>query len=101
MDKDLINKLIKWGRRKHPKRSAQWVFQRYPHKTNWQGRNKNRFGYFEKGILKYVHSFAEKSIVRHFKISGGASPYNGDWIYWVFYGGEVYSTVDYHSRRPF
>lgn len=70
MDKDLINKLIKWARRKHVKRNAQWVFQRYLHKSSWKGRNKNRFGYFENDTLKYVHSFAEKSIVRHEKIRG-------------------------------
>jgi len=89
MDKDLINKLIKWAHRKHPKRNAGWVFQRYLYKSSWQGRNKNRFGYFEKDIFKSVHSFAEKSIVRHSKVSGRASPYNGDWIYWVLRGRDI------------
>ena len=90
MDKDLINKLIKWARRKHPKRNAQWVLQRYLYNSSWQSRNKNRFGYFEKDIFKYVHSFAEKSIVRHSKINGRASPYNGDWIYWVLRRRDVF-----------
>lgn len=93
MDKDLMNKLIKWARRKHPKRNAHWVVSNYLHKSLLQGTNKNRFGYFVGKILKYVCSFAETPITRHHKIAGKASPYNGNWTYWIL------RTRDVKSRR--
>lgn len=83
MDKNLMNKLIKWACKKHPKRNTQWVLQTYLHKSILFNRNKNRFGYYEKTKLIYTKSFAETNIVRHNKITGTNSPYDGNWIYWV------------------
>ena len=83
MDKNLITKLILWACKKHPKRNKRWIIDKYLYKTSFAGRNKNRFGFYEKNNLLYVKSFAETKIVRHNKIKGPASPYDGDWIYWV------------------
>lgn len=83
MDKNLMNKLIRSACKKHPKRNTQWVLQTYLHKSILFNRNKNRFGYYEKTKLIYTKSFAETNIVRHNKITGTNSPYDGNWIYWV------------------
>jgi RNA-directed DNA polymerase len=41
-----------------------------------------------------LHTHASTPIVRHIKVKGDASPYNGDWIYWSKRRGEYPETPD-------
>ena len=84
MDKILIVQLMRWCKRKHPTRSKTWCRNQYLHRDTKKGKSRLRFGYIAKGQeiigIKY---FAERSIVRHTKITGNKSIYDNDIIYWA------------------
>ncbi len=75
----VVIKLLKWGRRRHGNKGRGWTSRKY-FKTiegnNWvfstrEGTNP----------LKLMqHSYTE--IKRYVKVKGGASPYDGNWVYW-------------------
>ena len=70
----LFYKLSRWGYRRHPNKSKTWVNKKYWHTI---GMNNWRFS-CNVGNTSYVlpmHS--ETKIVRHIKVKGDASPYNG------------------------
>jgi RNA-directed DNA polymerase len=75
-----FRKLEKWGYRRHSKKSKTWVNNKYWHTV---GNHKWTFGYKDKkGNLKTLMKHPEKPIVRHTKVTGTRSPYDGDWVYW-------------------
>ncbi|NES06556.1 MAG: RNA-dependent DNA polymerase, partial [Okeania sp. SIO2F4] len=76
MDKLLYNRLWRWASRRHPNKSAKWVKRKYFPKVqdtrNWvlnEGKH----------ILN-LHS--DVPIIRHTKVKGNRSAYDGDWTYW-------------------
>ncbi|BAZ21453.1 RNA-directed DNA polymerase [Kalymmatonema gypsitolerans NIES-4073] len=80
LDDLMYPKLKAWAKRRHPKKSGEWVSKKYWHTIggdNWvfstspEGKNPMRL---------YTH--AEKPIIRHVKAKGEASPYDGNLIYW-------------------
>ncbi len=76
----LFWKLQRWGYRRHSNKSKTWVNQKYWHTI---GMNNWRFS-CKIGDLNYVlpmHS--ETKIVRHTKVKGDASPYDGNNTYWA------------------
>jgi RNA-directed DNA polymerase len=89
MDRSLMAKLMNWARRKHPRRTREWVRNKYLH---LDGRRK-RFGYLLgtacKSNLVGIKYFAETAIVRHTKVTGAASPYDGNWIYLTLRGRDI------------
>jgi len=73
-------KLKAWSKRRHPRKSGEWVSKKYWQTIggdNWafatrqEGKNPMR-------LLSHV----ETPIVRHVKVTGVASPYDGNLIYW-------------------
>ena len=64
-----------WAQRRHPDKKAGWQFRRY-----WR-RQKTRMGFSDgkNTLICYV----DTPIVRHVKVKGDKSPYDGDWVYWV------------------
>ncbi len=76
----LFWKLQRWGYKRHPNKSKTWTNHKYWHTidmNNW------RFS-ITKDDIKYVlpiHS--ETKIVRHVKVKGNASPYDGNSTYWA------------------
>lgn len=70
MDHLLSMKLRKWHWRKHHTKGRRSVYRLY-----WDGYT------FTTGGAKLRHHGATK-IVRHVKVRGDSSPYDGDWIYW-------------------
>ncbi len=73
-------KLKSWAERRHPNKSGSWVAKKY-----WQtiGGNNWAFATRQKGINPVrLLSHAETPIVRHVKVKGDASPYDGNLIYW-------------------
>jgi RNA-directed DNA polymerase len=75
-----FRKLEKWGYKRHTKKSHTWVNNKYWHTV---GNDKWTFGYKDKkGNLKTLKKHPEKPIVRHTKVQGTRSPYDGDWVYW-------------------
>jgi RNA-directed DNA polymerase len=76
-DHILYKQLKRWAQRRHPNKSKSWVVKKYWHTQdlkNWVFSTKD-------GIRLLKHS--ETEIIRHTKVKGEVSPFNGDWIYWT------------------
>ena len=75
MDYQMSHKLARWAQRRHPTKKAGWRFRRY-----WR-RGASRMGFSDgkNTLIGYV----DTPIVRHVKVRGDKSPYDGDWVYWV------------------
>ena len=65
-----------WAKRRHPKKSRHWIYERYWIK--------------HKGILVFkdkdsppLFGHKETPIHRHIKVQGMRSPFDGDWLYWA------------------
>lgn len=76
----LFKKLLRWGYRRHPNKGKFWVNKKY-----WRtiGMNNWRFGCIKEGINHILPIHPETKIVRHIKVKGNASPYDGNHIYWA------------------
>jgi RNA-directed DNA polymerase len=77
MDHRLFGRLLRWARRRHPRKAAGWVVHRYWHT---RGANHWVFGSRDGPCLA---SHASTSIRRHVLVRRDASPYDGDWLYWA------------------
>lgn len=75
MDYQVSHPLALWARRRHTNKKAGWRFRRY-----WR-RGVNRMG-FSDGKITLI-CYVDMPIVRHVKVRGDKSPYDGDWVYWV------------------
>ena len=76
MDMLLWKRLWRWASRRHPNKSAKWVKKKYfPHvkgTRNWVLNDDEYILNQHKDVL----------IIRHIKVKGNKSPYDGDWTYW-------------------
>ena len=72
----LYFKLRRWAKRRHPKKSGYWISEKYWHPDTgiWDFHVKD-------GPHLYRHS--DKAIVRHAKVTGNKTPFDGDWVYWA------------------
>jgi RNA-directed DNA polymerase len=73
LDDRLYSNLRHWARRRHPGRPARWIAARYWRLPRWD------FGTKEAVLTKH----AQTRIVRHVKVRGRKSPFDGDWPYWA------------------
>jgi RNA-directed DNA polymerase len=79
IDHLMYQKLEAWANRRHPNKGKRWVKDRYWHtqgERNWvfatrKGNNSLR-------LLNH----ADTPIVRHVKVKGESSPYDGNLVYW-------------------
>jgi RNA-directed DNA polymerase len=80
LDNLMYPKLKAWAQHRHPKKSGGWVSKKYWQTIggdNWvfatrhEGKNPLR-----------LRSHTETKIIRHVKVKGDASPYDGNLIYW-------------------
>jgi RNA-directed DNA polymerase len=76
-DHRLFGRLLRWARRRHPKKSTRWIVHRYWHT---RGANHWVFGEPDGGRLA---SHARTPIRRHVLVRRDASPYDGNWRYWA------------------
>jgi RNA-directed DNA polymerase len=82
-------KLRSWARRRHPNKSARWVANRYWH----QRATRLVFATpATRPSQAYLASHTDTSSLRHAKVTGNRSPYDGDWVYWSKRRGQ-YPTV--------
>lgn len=79
-DHILYLQLKRWAERRHPMKSKKWVKNKYWHTEkdrNWV------FGVKESGeIIFSLTEHNETPIVRHTKVKGNLSPFDGDFLYW-------------------
>ncbi len=80
LDNLMYPKLKAWAQRRHPRKSGKWVSKKYWHTINGDNwvfstpqESKNQMRLF---------NHADTPIVRHIKVKGEASPYDGDLVYW-------------------
>jgi RNA-directed DNA polymerase len=73
LDDQLYSTLRRWARRRHPNKSGGWVAARYWALPRWD--------FASADIVLARH--AQTRIVRHDKIPGRKSPFDGDWLYWA------------------
>ncbi|MEG4229284.1 group II intron reverse transcriptase/maturase [Microcoleus sp. N9_B2] len=73
-------KLKAWAKRRHPKKNGEWVSKKY-----WQSIDGDNwvFATREEGLnpLRLLNH-ADTPIVRHVKVKGESSPYDGNLVYW-------------------
>jgi len=73
-------KLSAWAKRRHPKKNREWVSKRY-----WQsiGGDNWVFATRKEGLTPLrLLNHADTTIVRHVKVKGESSPYDGNLVYW-------------------
>lgn len=81
LDHLVTQRLITWGRSRHPNKGIKWVTRKY-FKT--KGNNPWSFATWEKGLRHTAHlaQYKETPIIRHEKVKGQCSPYDGNLVYW-------------------
>ena len=80
-DHILHQQLKRWAERRHPNKSKTWVANKYWHTVgdrNWAFGVKYKEGNNLFGLLEH----AKTPIVRHVKVKGEASPFDGNLTYW-------------------
>ncbi|WP_324631540.1 group II intron maturase-specific domain-containing protein, partial [Phormidium sp. CCY1219] len=79
MDNLLFWKLARWGNRRHSNKTEKWVAKKY-----WQTIGNRQWVFAtraESNPIKLLNH-ADTPIVRHVKVKGEASPYDGNLKYW-------------------
>jgi RNA-directed DNA polymerase len=80
LDHLVYRKLSRWAQRRHPGKSRTWVVSKYWHTVggdNWV------FSVTKDGkVTETLIRHSSKPIVRHIKVKGTASPYDGNLKYW-------------------
>ncbi len=80
LDNLVYLKLVSWAKFRHPKKSCTWVSKKYWHSIegdNWVFATKES-GENPLRLLDHAHI----KIVRHIKVKGESSPYDGNLVYW-------------------
>jgi RNA-directed DNA polymerase len=74
-DHQVYEKLCCWAHRRHPRKGSAWRSRRY-----WRSRGNAHwvFGTEKKSLLR--HDLTK--IIRHVKVRGEKTPFDGDWLYW-------------------
>lgn len=89
-DNILYSQLKRWAERRHPNKSKTWVKNKYWHikdDRNWV------FGVKKEGeIIFELFEHSKTPIVRHTKVKGNLSPFDGKFTYWATRKGEYRNT---------
>jgi RNA-directed DNA polymerase len=85
LDKLMYQKLRAWAKRHHPKKSMGYVVKKY-----WQtiGDDNWVFATREGNNSFRLLDYSSTPIVRHVKVKGESSPYDGNLVYWSKRRGE-------------
>jgi RNA-directed DNA polymerase len=78
-DHVLFQQLRRWSLRRHPNKNASWVVNKYWHS---EGERKWIFSEIIEGKLIKLLTHSETPIVRHIKVKGERSLFDGDLVYW-------------------
>ena len=88
IDNLLYWSLRRWGKYRHRNKTEKWVRERYWLTIQEGDYSASKFATNERGKLNRLLSHAETPIVRHEKVKGSKSPFDGDLIYWSTRLGE-------------
>ena len=100
LDYQIYNKLRRWTKRRHPNKTHKWCSERYWHRGKDERLTGNNWVFSTpsdepnspvagKHELRY-HAWTP--IIRHTKVKGDKSPFDGDWTYWSSRRGEYPGT---------
>ena len=76
----LVVKLLRWAKRRHHNKGKGWVVNKYWRTiegNNW------RFCCKRDDVTYVLPLYTKTKIVRHIKVKGNSSPYDGNLIYWA------------------
>ncbi len=76
LDNLLWHKIYRWAKRKHSRKSADWVVQQY-----FKPDGKSKHGRVE-GKTQTLRWHRNTPVKRHVTLRKGVSPYDGNWSYW-------------------
>ena len=78
-------KLKRWGERRHPNKNKSWVADQYWHSVITKKKERNWvFSTIKNGqVDTELYNHDDTPVVRHIKVKGEVSPFNGDWVYWA------------------
>ena len=96
LDKLVYNKLRRWTKRRHPNKTQKWCNERYWHRSkverstgdNWVFSTPSDVPNSPVAGKSELLKHAWTPIVRHIKVKGDKSPFDGDWKYWSKRRGE-------------
>jgi len=88
LDALLYWSLIQWGKRRHSNKSGKWIYERYWRRIHNGDYDANTFAASQGNKTCWLSSHARTPIVRHTKVKGNRSPFDGDLIYWSTRLGE-------------
>lgn len=89
LDNLLYWNLRNWGKRRHSSKTEKWVYERYWHRIQQGDYDAMTFSTSQEDKNPcWILSHARTPIVRHKKVKGAKSPYDGDLIYWSTRLGE-------------
>ena len=80
LDHLTYQKLRRWANRRHPNKGKKWVKNKY-----WKSIDNRNWVFsdtYENEIIWTLMNHADIKIVRHVKVKGKKSPYDGDFVYW-------------------
>ena len=80
IDHLMYQKLNAWAKHRHPKKNGKWVSKRY-----WQSIDGDNWVFAtrkEGSTSLRLLNHADTPIVRHVKVKGESSPYDGNLVYW-------------------
>ncbi len=81
LDSLIYGLLRRWARRRHPNKAGKWVAKKYWHTV---GKNNWTFATKTNGQVEcQLHRHVDTPIIRHVKVKGEASPYDGNLTYWA------------------
>ena len=83
MDHLIYWKLLAWAKRRHPKKSCDWVIRKY-----WLRGNQGGYSRFGTGGKSQLFRLSDIPIQRHVKVQGNRSPFDGDAVYWSTRAGK-------------
>jgi RNA-directed DNA polymerase len=80
LDHLTYQKLRRWANRRHPNKGKKWIKDKY-----WKSVDNRNWIFSDTHNNKITYTLANHSdtkIVRHVKVRGNKSPFDGDFIYW-------------------
>jgi RNA-directed DNA polymerase len=80
MDNHLWTILWQWASRRHPNKPGEWVAKKYW--TATEGRQWNFLGFLKNREKIELDRHSDTKIIRHTKVRGTASPFDGEVVYW-------------------
>jgi RNA-directed DNA polymerase len=73
----LFRMLFAWAQRRHPNKGKRWVARKY-----WQQAEGRKWEFSPAGQPYKLYKHESTPTVRHVKVQGNRSPFDGDWAYW-------------------